>query len=159
MLGIFNVCTDFSACDCIRGLYGHRKEVCTESWHWEKPPLPHRKIEPVSAACRSQGLPTELHPRPKLKILLSTNKQSKKWNTYLLAGWILPVRICTRRLSRSHILADMIQFNRLKHKCFISTIVYLCLQSCLSLESDNFLENLHSVLYCPIKSVILNFYM
>ena len=31
VFGIFNVRTDVDACDCIRGLYGHRKRVCTES--------------------------------------------------------------------------------------------------------------------------------
>ena len=29
---------------------------------WEKNPLPHRGIEPASAACRSGALPTKLHP-------------------------------------------------------------------------------------------------
>ena len=29
--GIFNVSTDVDACDCTRGLYGHRKRVCTGS--------------------------------------------------------------------------------------------------------------------------------
>ena len=28
---IFNVRTDVDACDCTRGLYGHRKRVCTGS--------------------------------------------------------------------------------------------------------------------------------
>ena len=46
------------------GLYGHRKTVCTESG--KKNPLPHEGIEPVSAACRSDALPTELHPQPDL---------------------------------------------------------------------------------------------
>ena len=31
VLGIFNVHTDVDACDCTRGLYGHRKEVFTGS--------------------------------------------------------------------------------------------------------------------------------
>ena len=43
-------------------MYGHRKRVCTESWLWEKNPFPHRGIELASAACRSDALPTELHP-------------------------------------------------------------------------------------------------
>ena len=45
------------------GVYGHRKRICTESWQWEKNPLPHRGIEPAWAACRSDALPTELHPQ------------------------------------------------------------------------------------------------
>ena len=31
---------------------------------WEKNPLLHRGIEPASAACRSDALPTVLHPAP-----------------------------------------------------------------------------------------------
>ena len=31
VLGIFNVHTDVNACDCTRGLYGHRIRICTES--------------------------------------------------------------------------------------------------------------------------------
>ena len=38
------------------GVYGHRERVCTERWLWEKNPLPHRRIEPASAACRSDAL-------------------------------------------------------------------------------------------------------
>ena len=34
------------------------------SWLWEKKPLPHLGVEPASAACRFDPLPTELHPRP-----------------------------------------------------------------------------------------------
>ena len=45
-------------------VYGHRKTVCTESWLWEKNPLPHRGIEPASAACRSDALLAELYPQP-----------------------------------------------------------------------------------------------
>ena len=41
--------------------YGHRKRACTEGWLWEKNPLPHRRIEPASAACPSNTPPTELH--------------------------------------------------------------------------------------------------
>ena len=47
---IFNVRTDVNACNCTRGCTGTRKRVCTESWLWEKNPLPHRGIEPSSAA-------------------------------------------------------------------------------------------------------------
>ena len=48
VFGIFNVCTDVNACDCTWRLYGHRKRVCTESWLWEKNPLPYQGLEPVS---------------------------------------------------------------------------------------------------------------
>ena len=59
---IFNVRTDVNACDCTRGCTDTvRQRVCTKSWLWEKNPLPHRGIDPSSAACRSDALPTELH--------------------------------------------------------------------------------------------------
>ena len=46
VLGVFNVRTSAVACDCKRGLYGYRKRtVCTESWPWEKNPLPHLGLE------------------------------------------------------------------------------------------------------------------
>ena len=33
---IFNVRTDTNACECPRGVFGHRKRVCTENWLVEK---------------------------------------------------------------------------------------------------------------------------
>ena len=55
---IFNMRTDVNADNYTR--------VCTdtvrESALWEKNPSPHRGIEPTSAACRFDALPTELHP-------------------------------------------------------------------------------------------------
>ena len=65
MFGIFNVRTDADACDCTRGLYGHRERVCTESWLWEKKPMPHLGLEPTSVlrlTFQSDALPTELFP-------------------------------------------------------------------------------------------------
>ena len=56
MLGIFNTRTDVSECDYTRGLYGHRKRVCTESGLWEKNPLLHRGDEPASVACGPNAL-------------------------------------------------------------------------------------------------------
>ena len=35
--------TYVDACDCTRGLYEHRKRDCTESWLWEKNPLPQQR--------------------------------------------------------------------------------------------------------------------
>ena len=61
---IFNVHTDVNAVDCARGCTDTRKRVCTESWLWEKNLLPHREIEPASATCRSDALPSEPHPHP-----------------------------------------------------------------------------------------------
>ena len=61
---IFNVCTDANVCDCTRGCTGTRKRVCTESWLWEKNLLPHRGIEPASAAWRSDALTNWANPLP-----------------------------------------------------------------------------------------------
>ena len=47
-LGFLNVHTDVDACDCTRGLCGHRKRICIGSWPWEKYTLPHRELEPAS---------------------------------------------------------------------------------------------------------------
>ena len=60
--GIFNMHTDVNACDCMWGCIDTIKRVCTESWLWEKNPLQHWGIEPASAACQSNALPTVLHP-------------------------------------------------------------------------------------------------
>ena len=49
--GVFNVRTDVNACDCAGGCM-----TTKESLHREKNPLPHRGIEPASAACRSDAL-------------------------------------------------------------------------------------------------------
>jgi len=48
VFGIFNINTHVNARGCTRGLYGHRKRVCTGSWLWEKQPVSHRRLEPVS---------------------------------------------------------------------------------------------------------------
>ena len=61
----FHVHTDVDACDCTRGLHWHRKRVCTESWLWEKNPLPQRGLEPASVLClvfQADALPTALSP-------------------------------------------------------------------------------------------------
>ena len=45
-LEIFNMRSYITASNCTRGLYGHCRRVCTESWLGEKIPLPHRGIDP-----------------------------------------------------------------------------------------------------------------
>ena len=57
--GIFNVRTDVNACDCTRECTDTVRESALKD-NWEKNPLPHRGIEPASAACRYDALPTEL---------------------------------------------------------------------------------------------------
>ena len=41
----------------------------------EKNPSPHRGIEPTSAACRSDAVPTELHPPPTLPLGIGTSHE------------------------------------------------------------------------------------
>ena len=53
---IFNMCTNVNACNCTQGCSDTRKRVCTESWLWEKNPLPHWGIEPASAVWWSDAL-------------------------------------------------------------------------------------------------------
>ena len=63
--GIFNVRTDINACDCTRGCTDTVRESALKVDFGRKKNLAHRRIEPTSAACRSDALTTELHPRPK----------------------------------------------------------------------------------------------
>ena len=56
---IFNVRTDVNTCECTRKCGNTVRESALKLG--EKP-LPHQGIEPESAACRSDSLPTELHP-------------------------------------------------------------------------------------------------
>ena len=53
---IFNVRTDVNTCDCAGGCMDTRKRVCTESWLWEKNPLLHWGIKPVSVVWWSDAL-------------------------------------------------------------------------------------------------------
>ena len=59
---ICNVRTDVNACDCTRGCTDTVRESALKIDSGRKIPCPHRGIEPASAACRSDALPTELHP-------------------------------------------------------------------------------------------------
>ena len=63
--GSYNVCTDVNACDCTQGCTDTVRESALKVDSGEGGgifPSPHRGIEPASAACRSDALPTELHP-------------------------------------------------------------------------------------------------
>ena len=69
----------FNACNCTQGCMDTRKRVCTESWLREKNPLPHRGIEPVLAAWRSDALTN-----------WATSPQStfNKWTSTLISACI-----------------------------------------------------------------------
>ena len=53
VFGIFNMRTAIDACDCKRGLYGHRKRVCTDSGR----KIPCRTMR---LSFKSDALPTQL---------------------------------------------------------------------------------------------------
>ena len=53
------------------GVYGHHKRVCTESWLWEKSPLPHRGIEPAFAVCQSDALTSWATSHPLLALAVN----------------------------------------------------------------------------------------
>ena len=69
--GIFNVHTYADACECKRGLCGHRKKVYTPQADWEKTerkrnPFPIQGLEPASVCSWlfswTLCIPTELSP-------------------------------------------------------------------------------------------------
>ena len=85
--GIFNVCTNVNACDCPRGC-----KVSTDSWLWEKNPLPHWGIAPASAACRSDALATELHPHPRSGVNAWTWSTTAEYNDLGASSWTTALR-------------------------------------------------------------------
>ena len=93
--------TDVDTCDCMWELYGHHKllKVCTESWHWEKNPLPQQGLEPASVRClpafQSDAQPAELCLPP--MVVLSMFKQQK-----------LFVVVVALNLSSGHRQADLL---------------------------------------------------
>ena len=72
--------TDVNACGCTRWCTDSVR-VCAESWHWEKNSLLQRGIKPASVACRSDTLPTELHPHPLIMLSLAAWSLVKNSNT------------------------------------------------------------------------------
>ena len=70
--------TDVDACDCTRGLYEHRKRVCTESRLWEKLKNPCRSGESNPRQyCAWPIGPTLFHfPAPLLKFVSDTCPRS-----------------------------------------------------------------------------------
>ena len=56
---IFNVHTDANACNCTWGCLDNKRESALKV-DWEENLLPPRRIEPTSAACRSDALPKSL---------------------------------------------------------------------------------------------------
>ena len=63
---ILIVRTDVNAYNCKRGVYGHRKRACPDSWLWEENPLRHQGIEPASAAWRFAALTSWAASHPHL---------------------------------------------------------------------------------------------
>ena len=63
---IFSVRTDVNACNCTRGCTDTLRESALKIGSGKKNPSPRQGIEPASAACRSDALPTKVHPRLQL---------------------------------------------------------------------------------------------
>ena len=62
--GIFNVRRDINACDGTQRCADTVKESAVKVDDERKSLARRRGIEPTSEACRSDALPTELHPHP-----------------------------------------------------------------------------------------------
>ena len=91
---ISNARSDADACDCTRGLCGHRKRVCTESWLWEKNPLPLRGLEPASVL--RYGFQSDAVTIPglvwaviTLKVILAVTDDSNRLSWYCYCSAIL----------------------------------------------------------------------
>ena len=65
---IFNLHADVNTCDCTWGYKDTVRESALKV-DSEKNLLPHQGIEPASAACRSDALPTELYPHPDYNVI------------------------------------------------------------------------------------------
>ena len=59
--GIFNVCADVNACDCMRGCMDTVRESALKVDSGRKNPFPHRGIKPTLVMCRSDAVPAEPH--------------------------------------------------------------------------------------------------
>ena len=81
VLGIFNVRRMLMHANAPGGSKDTERESALKV-DWEKNPSPHRRIEPASAACQFDGLPTELHPRP-----VGNRKKKKKSGTIPWLPW------------------------------------------------------------------------
>ena len=77
VFGIFNVRTAIDACDCTRGLYGHRKRVCTGSWLWEKNPLLHMGLEPASIQLLCSAFQSDAPPTDVVEVLLYVHRNRR----------------------------------------------------------------------------------
>ena len=83
------------------GMYGHQAFALKVDW--EKKPLPHRGIEPASAACRSDAVSTEPHPFPSAKPVANSNcKRNERQFIVSVAKSVLPANCVSAGLpSRS----------------------------------------------------------
>ena len=102
------------------GVYRHRKRVCTESWLWDENLLPHRGIEPASAAWWSNAVTNwaTSHPHTSSKVVwfltdlrcrdcvLSSEMHGPK----VVGMWVLLLLHC-RAYIKSMILADALRRN------------------------------------------------
>ena len=63
VFGMFNVRSYADACSCTRGLYGHRKSICTEADFERNIPCHTSDSKHTHVAFQSDSLPTGLFPK------------------------------------------------------------------------------------------------
>ena len=83
--GIFNVRTDINASNCTRGRMDTLRESALKADSGRNIPCRTAGIEPASAACQSDAVPTELHLRP-------FKERSRDWVTMLNTSALVILR-------------------------------------------------------------------
>ena len=111
--------TDVDARECTRGLYGHRKWVCTENLLWKKNPLLHRGLElcQYSSWLFSRTLYQLSYPRPQCIIRILENR--KKINNSFLS-------VCLFFIWEKEKPQALVNLTDLYCKLLCSTVKYSC---------------------------------
>ena len=115
MFGIFNMHTDVDACNDTKRLCEQHKRACTESWLWDKNPLPHQgwTLEPTSVlhlASQSDALPTE--HSPSIDIIKAWWRQARKYAHQKKGG----KRPCLKILPALPIIGKQLVFADFAHQ-------------------------------------------
>ena len=107
VFGIFNLHTDLNACDCTRGLYGHLKRVCTESWFWKKIPCRTGDSNPRQyyTWLFSRTLYPVRYSRPNWQSHIKTQQNTRKQaaGAHWMNEWIKIDIQRTKKLKKVHI--------------------------------------------------------
>ena len=102
-------------------VYGHCKRVCTESWLWDKNPLPHRGIQPASSACRTDALtnwatspPREQQPKRRIRGVAETRLCHSTLPVGPIALLVLGIRPRTGELRTQKLKSHLPRIQSLK---------------------------------------------